>query len=213
MLDAVCNDTPNPPRDSWPEVPANLELVCLRALAKEPEDRYPSAKALGREVKGWQESQRIRMQEAWRESEAFYFALVESLPQGILRKDVEGRFTYVNGGACRLLGLDPNEIIGKTDFDICPPELAKKYRDDDQFVLQTRRPLETTEEHKTFDGPERHVQIVKTPVFDDTGNPLGIQAIFWDVTEKHKLDRELREAQEEVLRLRDRLDNSRQRHE
>src|SRR5438105_4558936 len=64
-------------------------------------------------------------------SEAFYHSLVENLPQNILRKDLEERFTFANQRFCAMLGRSLEQVIGKTDFDFFPPALAEKYQRDD----------------------------------------------------------------------------------
>jgi len=66
-----------------------------------------------------------------------YSSLVESLPVHVLRKDREGRFTFANQSFCDLLGKPLAAITGKTDFDLYSEELAEKYRQDDQRVLET----------------------------------------------------------------------------
>src|SRR5262249_7428825 len=68
-----------------------------------------------------------KTEEALRKSEVFHHSLVESLPQTILRKDLEGRFTFGNQNFCNELGRSLDEIRGKTDFDFFPAELATKY--------------------------------------------------------------------------------------
>lgn len=84
-------------------------------------------------------------------SEAFYHSLVEHLPQNIFRKDLGERFTFANQRFCQLLGKPLDQIIGKTDLDFYPPELAK---------VSARRPrshsdrpdFETIEENVAPDG-------------------------------------------------------------
>jgi len=61
-----------------------------------------------------------------RDSEAFYSTLVETLPQNILRKDSHGRFTFANRRFCNFIGKPLAEVLGKTDFDLFPVELASK---------------------------------------------------------------------------------------
>ena len=61
-------------------MPAALEALCLRALAKQPADRPASAANLANEVQSWQENERRKAEVALQESEALYHSLVESLP-------------------------------------------------------------------------------------------------------------------------------------
>jgi PAS domain S-box-containing protein len=208
LLCRVCVDEPLPPRQLWPDVPSDLEAVCMRAIAKNPAERYASATELAQVVQGWQESQRKRAERALGESEAFYHSLVESLPQCIIRKDLQGRFTYANQGACRFLGRSLEQILGKTDYDLCPAPMADKYRKDDKLVLETGKILETMEELRTLTGPKMYVQTTKTPVYDSLGAPIGIQVILWDVTDRKQLEEALRQTAAELGQARQLLQQS-----
>lgn len=128
---------------------------------------------------------------AFDKAEAFHRSLLESLPQNILRKDLKGRFTLANQNFCRALGKSLEQVIGKTDFDFFPAELAKKYQSDDRRVVQTGQSLETVEEHQPQPSEQRYVRVLKTPVRNADGNILGIQAIFWDVTQQRRIEKQL----------------------
>jgi PAS domain S-box-containing protein len=128
---------------------------------------------------------------ALRASEVFYHSLVETLPQSILRKDLEGRFTFGNQRFCSSLGVPPEGIVGKTDFDFFPRALAEKYRRDDAEVIASRKTLDTVEEHVTPQGQKLYVHVIKTPLYDPHGNIIGVQGIFWDVTERRRAEEEL----------------------
>ena len=129
--------------------------------------------------------------EAYNKSEAFYHSLVESLPQNILRKDLDGRFTFANQNFCNVLGKPLEEIIGKTDFDFSSSELATKYQNDDRQVAETGKRFETIEENQTVTLEQNYVHVVKTPIYDRHGQIVGIQGIFWDVTEQRKTEKDL----------------------
>lgn len=128
---------------------------------------------------------------AFDKAEAFHRSLLESLPQNVLRKDLQGRFLFVNQNFCRALGKSIDQIIGKTDFDFFPAELAEKYQSDDRRVVQTGQPMETVEEHRPRPSEHRHVRVLKTPVRNVDGDILGIQVIFWDVTRQRKMEKQL----------------------
>jgi len=136
-------------------------------------------------------SQRRKVELALMESEAFYQSLVETLPVAMLRKDLQGRFTFANRLLCEALRRTPEEIVGRTDYDFFPRELAEKYRGDDRQVLESEQDLDLTEEFQTPTGERRFTHVVKTPVYDATGNLVGIQGIFSDVTEKKRAELEL----------------------
>jgi PAS domain S-box-containing protein len=197
VLRKVREEEPGPPRQLWPEVPSALEALCLRALAKRPADRLASAADLALEVQGWQEYERRKAEEALRESEALYHSLVENLPCCVFRKDLEGRFTFANQRFCEHMGRPLDQLLGKTDFDVCPQALAEKYRRDDRQVIDTGEVFEDVEEHQVVGGKGRcYVHTLKAAVRDAAGKVVGTQVIFWDVTARKRAEEELRQSRE-----------------
>jgi PAS domain S-box-containing protein len=142
--------------------------------------------------------ERKRAEEALEKSEAFYHSLVESLPQNIFRKDLDGRFTFANAKFCTEIGTTLHQLVGKTDSDFFPPDLALKYRADDLRVIDTGKSFEVIEEHVTPHGETLYVQVIKTPVYDAAGRVIGTQGIFWDITEKYRAEEHLRKAYAEL---------------
>src|ERR1035438_10528893 len=137
-------------------------------------------------------TQRRQAEENLRNSEALYHSLVETLPQNILRKDNQGRFTFANQQFCKMLGLPLEAIIGKTDFDFFPRELAEKYQRDDQRVMLTGNAYETVEENQPPGRDKMYVQLVKTPLYGADGTSIGLQGIFWDITQQRLADEKIR---------------------
>jgi len=137
-------------------------------------------------------TQRQQAEENLRNSETLYHSLVETLPQNILRKDPQGHFTFANQQFCKMLGRPLAEIVGKTDFDFFPRELAKKYQRDDQRVMQTGKAYETVEENQPPGRDKIYVQVVKTPLYGADGTSIGLQGIFWDITQQRMADEKIR---------------------
>jgi sigma-B regulation protein RsbU (phosphoserine phosphatase) len=130
---------------------------------------------------------------------------VENLPQNIFRKDLHERFTFANQRFCDTLGKPLEEILGKTDFDFFPPELAAKYQQDDRRILETGKLFETVEEHQPPGGDKIYVNVVKTPIFDADGRIIGLQGIFWDITEKKRAEERLQKTTDELAKSREEL--------
>ncbi|NND97415.1 MAG: response regulator [Pirellulaceae bacterium] len=128
---------------------------------------------------------------AIRESEAMYLSLVENLPLHVIRKDIDLKVEFGNQRYCNSIGLPLDEVIGKTDYDLFPPDLAKKYVDDDRRVLETGEIFNVIEEHQNSDGERVFVEIFKGPTRDSSGEINGIQVLFWDVTERKIAEQEV----------------------
>ncbi|MCA9080107.1 MAG: response regulator [Planctomycetaceae bacterium] len=128
-------------------------------------------------------ARREQAETSLKDSEALYFSLVESLPVCVLRKDLFGRFIFANRAYCDFTGRTQGEIIGKTDFDFSPRDVAQKFQQDDTRVISTGEQLRAIEVNTT-DGHVSWVEVIKTPVRDARNRIVGTQAIFWDVTER-----------------------------
>lgn len=137
-------------------------------------------------------TQRKQAEENLRISEALYHSLVETIPQNIFRKDNQGNFTFANQQFCKLMGLKLEDIVGKTDFDFFPNDLAEKYRRNDWNVLETGQTFQAIEEHQPPGGQRYIVQIVKTPLYDANGRIIGLQGMFWDITKERQMEESLR---------------------
>lgn len=127
---------------------------------------------------------------ALRDTEAQYRSLVESLPLNVFVKDLEGRFLFANQGFCHMAHRPLGELIGLTDFDIFEEHMAKSYRHDDTQVAATETTLEQDEEYYEPDseGP-LHVHVLKAPLRDAQDKVVGIQGMFWDVTDRVRAER------------------------
>src|SRR6056297_723592 len=128
-------------------------------------------------------TERRNLENALREAEAVYHSLVESLPLSVLRKDKRGRIQYANSLACEQIGKPVDAILGKTDFDLFPADLAKKYMSDDRDVLKSGKLHHDVERHQAGDQ-QIHVEVWKSPVYNAVGEIVGIQAMFWDVSDQ-----------------------------
>ncbi len=148
---------------------------------------------------------RRQVEEALRSSESLYHSLVETLPQNVFRKDLQGCFTFANQQYCRHFNRTMEEILGKTDFDYFPKDLAEKYHKDDLAVMQTGQTREIIETHHPVGCEITTVQVVKTPLRDHSGKIIGLQGIFWDITEKKRAEEQIRRTTAELARSREEL--------
>jgi diguanylate cyclase (GGDEF)-like protein/PAS domain S-box-containing protein len=130
------------------------------------------------------------------DTEALYHSLVDTLPQNVFRKDLDGRLTFVNRKYCETTGMSCEVLLGKTDFDLYPAELARKYREDDLRVVTAGRLIEAVEEHQPPGRERRFIRVLKSPVRDARGYILGVQGVFWDETDLVRAQEDLRRSEE-----------------
>jgi PAS domain S-box-containing protein len=118
-----------------------------------------------------------------RESETLYQSLVQTLPHCIFRKDLQGNFTFGNAAFCDTFKVQPGTLPGKTDFDFFPGAMARKYQNDDHRVMESGQPLHAIQGYHPAPGQTRFLQVVKTPLRDAQGRIIGVQGVYWDITE------------------------------
>ncbi|MDB5347755.1 MAG: sensor protein [Schlesneria sp.] len=118
-------------------------------------------------------------------SDELYHSLVDRLPIHVTRIDLEGRITFANQTFSDLLGKPVEELLGRTDFDLSPPELAEKYQEDNRQVAASGKALHAIEENR-LDGRLSYYEVWKIPVYNLCGQVVEIQAVFWDVTEREE---------------------------
>ena len=104
VLQQAVRGEPALPRELWPEVPTALEEICLKAMAKDPRQRYPSASDLAQEVQRWQDVQRRQAEDALRRQTVILRSILNSMSEGVLVADAEGKLIHVNPAAERMIG-------------------------------------------------------------------------------------------------------------
>jgi PAS domain S-box-containing protein len=142
--------------------------------------------AVATEVNGSTDSER-----ALREAEANYRVLIDSLPLCLLIKARDGKRILANRRYLELHEKTWEEVIGKTDADLFPPELAAKYTSDDQTVILADSIMHGEEEYLTASGKKLWIERIKCPLRDADGTISGVQLLFWDVTDKRQAEEAL----------------------
>lgn len=146
--------------------------------------------ALRREV-----ARRQATQHRLTRTETHLQSLAQRMQLQVLRKDHEGVITYANDAFCKGVERSVDDVIGSTDFDLYPESTAQKYRADDAHVMQSGMPVDHVESHPTADGETGWVQVFKAPEYDEKGVCIGIQMVFWDVTDTYRRTAELRRSE------------------
>jgi len=124
---------------------------------------------------------------------SFMKALMERIPDSIYFKDLKSRFILINKALAERLGIkDPEEAVGKTDFDFFSEEHAKQAYDDEQNVIKTGRPIVNFEEKETWDEKgDKWVSTIKMPFYDEKGKIIGTFGISRDITDRKKAEEKI----------------------
>ena len=107
----------------------------------------------------------------------------------------------------RLFGVDQREVVGKTDYEFAPREVADRHRAGDLRAIETGEIQSEAFETLAADGDACLFEVLKAPLRDETGKTIGVVGIARDVSERRKSDEQLRiaatafEAQEGIVIL------------
>jgi PAS domain S-box-containing protein len=119
--------------------------------------------------------------------------MIDLIPAFIYAKDAHSRFTACNELVARRMGTSPENLIGKTDFEFFPREMAEKFFNDEQALIRSGEPLINREE-VAFDatrGMNRVILTSKVPLRDEQGNLTGIVGTGFDITDRKAADERL----------------------
>jgi PAS domain S-box-containing protein len=120
-------------------------------------------------------------------------ALIDNTNAVIYMRDLDGRYMVVNKEYERLFHLRREEIVGLTDHDVFPAEIADEFRANDLRAASGGGPVHVEEVAPGADGPHTYIT-VKFPLLDGAGKPYAVCGISTDITARKR-------AEEQVSRL------------
>ncbi|MES9938094.1 MAG: PAS domain S-box protein, partial [Sedimenticola sp.] len=130
-----------------------------------------------------------------RESESRFRNLVESTSDWIWEVGPDARYTYTSPKVFDLLGYTVDEVLGKTPFDLMPPEEAERVASIFSSIVVARESIDSLENvnlHK--DGHQVTLETSAVPIIGQAGEFLGYRGIDRDISEKKTTEHELRQA-------------------
>ncbi|HYX06700.1 MAG TPA: PAS domain S-box protein [Bacteroidales bacterium] len=127
-------------------------------------------------------------------------AILDNIPHLAWLKDSEGRYVSVNEPFAKYYAMQPQDFTGKTDFDICTPELAEKYTINDQDVIKCKK-QKLFEEVVTSGNTTKWSETFKTPIINEVGEVIGITGISRDITARKQLEESLKYSEERFRAL------------
>ncbi len=140
-------------------------------------------------------SERLRAEEASRRSQRLLQSVMDNTNALIYVKDAEGTYVVVNRKWSELLDLPEGRVLGHTDPDIFPPEIAARFVENDVRVRRTKAAY-SAEETALVQGEERVFLSNKFPLLASDGSLAGTAGVSTDITELKKMESDLLQAKE-----------------
>ena len=188
------------PHDSAIESNLNLDefpssLICHKAVSFPIFDREGNIKnyvMMHEDI-----TERKQTEQKLRESEERFRSLVETTSDLIWEVDANSVYTYVSPKIKDILGYEPEEIIGKSPFDLMPLDEAERVGKIFQVAVESQKSLtwlENTNLHK--DGRLVVLETSGEPISNENGDLLGYRGIDRDITKRKKAEQKLKESEE-----------------
>jgi len=133
----------------------------------------------------------------------FFTDFMDSIPDVVYFKDIKGKLIMVNKAHAKGLGLSPEQVVGRTDFDFFPKKKAQKMHKDDMQVIKTGQPIIDKIERSTrADRVDNFVSTTKIPRYDEKGNIIGLIGITRDISRRIYTEKSTEDKEKILKRLR-----------
>jgi len=146
--------------------------------------------------------EKLAASEALQEEQNLILTLMENLPANIYFKDASCSFLRVNPAMARAFGLsDPSQIVGKSDADFFPEDVARQFMADEKEIIRTGRPVLNIVQKTRWHGSETGgwEMVSKLPLHDAAGRIIGTCGISVDITERKRAEEALRKTGVELV--------------
>lgn len=121
-------------------------------------------------------------------------ALMDNVPDMIFFKDAKSRIVRSNRAHAQFLGFaDPQEVVGKTDFDLFSPEDAPRFYEEEQGIIRSGQPIidRVGQTPNLRSGELYWLSETKVPLVSETGQAMGLVGIARDITDRKRAEEEL----------------------
>src|SRR6185503_17762089 len=137
---------------------------------------------------------RTRAERALQSTQERFSRFMRHLPGLAWIKDVQGRYVFANDAAMKAFGVPRDALIGKTDADLFPDEVAKEFVENDRRALADGVGVQTVEVLEHEDGLLHHSLVNKFPIAGPTGDAEWVGGIAIDITERKRAEETVRDA-------------------
>jgi len=167
-------------------------LITVEAQRKELRDTLESYKS---EIK-----ERVRVEDALRESEEKYRTILHSIEEGYYEVDLAGNLTFFNDSLRRHLGFSKEELMGMNNRQFTDKETAKRVYKTFNSVFETGKPATALDwEMIAKDGTKKSVELSVTLMRDSEGRPVGFRGVARDISERKKAEEQANLHQQQLM--------------
>lgn len=128
----------------------------------------------------------------FQKKESLLRSLLDSVPDLVFYKDHESVYLGCNKAFEAFAGKTMDELVGLTDADLFNPEMATLFRTMDEIMMREKKSRQNEELVTYPDGQKVYLETLKTPYYDQNGQILGLIGISRDITERKKIEAEIR---------------------
>ncbi|MDM8565807.1 PAS domain S-box protein [Candidatus Halobeggiatoa sp. HSG11] len=145
-------------------------------------------------------TERKKAQQELQENKEQLHAILNNSATVIFLKDTTGRYLFVNKRYEDIFGISNQQIIGKTDYDIFPKEMADIFVINDKKVISKQSLIKIEEKIPQNNGLHNYISI-KFPLNNSKGDIYAVCSIATDITEQKQSEQKIRESEERFRAL------------
>jgi len=170
----------------------SMHVEASIALHKDSSGNIRGFRGVGHDI-----TARKRSEEILRQSEEKYRSILENIRESYFEVDLAGNYTFFNDSLCRLTGYSREELAGMNYSQFSNKEISKKVFQTCNRVYKTGEPAEGFDwEFARKNGSQGYVEASISLRKDPEGNPVGFSGVLRDVTERKRMEEELRQSEE-----------------
>ncbi|MGB0563532.1 MAG: CHASE2 domain-containing protein [Spirulinaceae cyanobacterium] len=149
-------------------------------------------------------------EEELKRSTEFLRSMIDNIPDPIFVKDTQYRWLILNQAFCQFTGFPREELLGKTDYDVFATAEANVFRQEEQALFKFQTAREQEEEYTDRYG-ETYLSATKRSLHQDAAGNVFLVGVIRDITERKRVEEELRRTTAELTRSNKELQHTRDR--
>ncbi len=147
-------------------------------------------------------SERKKTEETLKQEQTLLRSLIDNIPDVIFYKDANGVYQACNSAMEEVVGRNKTEIIGVSDYELFPQDVAEVFREQDRLLMSQRKRRRIEEWVEYANGQRRLSDTLKTPLISAEGNLMGVIGISHDITERKQQEEALQQQSQKDSLLR-----------